>query len=251
MGYISRVLVCILLINTNVMAQSNTTNENVQLKLQVANLAKLVEQLRANQIVIAKKIGLVEQEKLLPGEAVRLEGAYLEGNRKAKVVIMEFTDLQCPYCQKFSLEVFPELKSTYIDSGKLLFAHRQNPISHHKQARIAAKYLLCAEAQGKFSEVKNGLFKWGGLVASEKFSEIELIANLDQSILENCLEKDALLDRKINADLQLSKRLGVSSTPSFFIGVQNDQGFLVDWVKIEGVKPFEYYSDIIDKIIAL
>ncbi|MCF2948446.1 DsbA family protein [Paraglaciecola aquimarina] len=235
--------------NTSVKAQAQSSDID-NLKLQVNSLSQMVEQLRANQIVMARKLGLVKPKELVQGEAVPITGGILEGERQAKVVIMEFTDIQCPYCRKFGLEVFPDLKKKYIDTGKVLFVNRQNPIASHKQAKTASKYLICAAEQNLFSEVKNGLFEEGTLVAKGSFNDIGVIANLDQGKLKQCLANDTLLEQKIAADLELGKRMGVASTPSFFVGLQDESGSLVKWVKVVGAKPIEYFVELLDKMLA-
>ncbi|KXI28146.1 DsbA family protein [Paraglaciecola hydrolytica] len=249
MKVIYTVLIALLITTTSSFAQElQAGSEVAELQSQVRNLSIMVEQIRKNQMVMARQMGLVKPQAILPGEPVPLSGATYIGDKDAKVVIMEFTDLQCPFCQTFSLEIFPQLKKAYIDNNQLLFVNRQNPITHHAQARVAAKYLLCAAEQNKFEEAKKAIFTKGDLVKEERFTGIDVIAGLDQSNLQACLADDVKLENQINADIQLGLRIGVASTPTMLVGIQNNQN-LVEWVKVEGTKPFEYYAELIDNLL--
>jgi len=55
----------------------------------------------------------------------------LLGSKEAAVTIVEFTDFQCPYCNQFFLQTFPELKKNYIDSGKVRFYSMDFPLDIH------------------------------------------------------------------------------------------------------------------------
>jgi len=235
-------------VSSTATAQSN--DEIELLKQQVQQLSSTVEQIRTNQLVIARQLGLIKPEQIMPGEPAPISTGHTVGQVNAKVVIMEFTDLQCPFCQTFNTEVYPKIKETYIDTGKVLFVNRQNPITRHPQARKGAHYLLCSIAQGKYDEVKNDLFRFGGKLQDGEFGEIPAIASLDQAQLKTCLSKEVELNRQIDSDIQLGKMMGVAATPTFMIGLQNENGQLVDWARYEGAKPFEFYQEIIETLLA-
>ena len=68
---------------------------------------------------------------------------------------MEFTDYQCPYCQRFHVASFPELKRAYIDTGKVRFFSKDLPLDMHANAMRAAQAGRCAGEQGKFWELRD------------------------------------------------------------------------------------------------
>ncbi len=73
------------------------------------------------------------------------------GNKNAPVVMLEFSDFQCPFCQKFWKETLPEIEKNYIDTGKVLFVYKDFPLRQiHPLAQKAAESALCAKEQGKF-----------------------------------------------------------------------------------------------------
>jgi protein-disulfide isomerase len=82
-----------------------------------------------------------------------------EGDANAKIVIVEFSDFQCPYCERFYTQTEGQLKTNYIDTGKVLLVFKQFPLSFHEFAQKAAEASLCANLQGKFWEMHNKLFE--------------------------------------------------------------------------------------------
>ena len=69
------------------------------------------------------------------------------GDLNAPVTMIEFSDYQCPYCDKFYLQTFPKLKETYIDTGKVKFIYRDFPITAHPQSEMASESAECVRSQ--------------------------------------------------------------------------------------------------------
>src|SRR4030042_1074793 len=80
------------------------------------------------------------------------------GDVNAPVTLIEFSDFQCPYCLTFWREVFPQLKSTYIDTGKVRFVYRDYPLPFHAMAQTYAEAAQCANEPGKYWEMHDQLF---------------------------------------------------------------------------------------------
>jgi len=71
------------------------------------------------------------------------------GRSDAPIVMVEFTDYQCPFCQRFHLSVFEELKKNYVDTGKIRYVSRDLPLPMHPNAMSAAVAARCAGEQNK------------------------------------------------------------------------------------------------------
>ena len=84
------------------------------------------------------------------------------GDPNAKVTIIAFEDFQCPFCERFDTQTFPQLKSQYIDTGKAKFIFRDFPLSFHQNADNAANTAECANEQGKFWQMHDKLFTNNG-----------------------------------------------------------------------------------------
>ncbi len=81
------------------------------------------------------------------------------GNKNAKVVLVEFSDFQCPYCGIFYQQSEAQLKKEYVDTGKVLFVYKNYPLySLHPFAEKAAEAGACANEQGKFWEMHDAMF---------------------------------------------------------------------------------------------
>ena len=87
--------------------------------------------------------------------SMSLENTRFMGSEKAPLTIVEFTDYQCPYCQRFHLTTFTALKEKYIDSGVARFYSRDLPLEMHRNALRAAEAARCAGEQGHFWEMRN------------------------------------------------------------------------------------------------
>jgi hypothetical protein len=72
---------------------------------------------------------------------------------------VEFTDLQCQFCNRFSTQVFAQIKAAYIDTGKVRFVTRDFPLDFHPEALPAARAARCAGEQNKFWEMRDALVR--------------------------------------------------------------------------------------------
>ena len=81
------------------------------------------------------------------------------GKKDAPIVMLEFSDFQCPFCGKFWRETLPQIKKDYVETGKVLFVYKDFPLRQiHPHAQQAAEAALCANEQGKFWEYHDTLF---------------------------------------------------------------------------------------------
>lgn len=81
------------------------------------------------------------------------------GNKNAKVTIVEFSDLQCPFCARFFKDTFPSIKKGYVDSGKVVMYFRHFPLEFHPMAVPFAIASECANEQGKFWKMHDLIFQ--------------------------------------------------------------------------------------------
>src|SRR6266498_5217313 len=149
--------------------------------------------------------------------APRVEVAYdparLRGNPKAPVMIVEFSDYQCPYCHSVEPTV-KELLAKYGD--KVSLSYRDFPLTAiHSQALISAEASRCALEQGKFWEYHDQLF------TASKLEKDDLIGyarnlKLDEKQFESCLSSEKY-KADIDKDLQDGRKVGINGTPGFFI----------------------------------
>ena len=173
------------------------------------------------------------------------DDAYL-GDKDAPVVIVEFSDFQCPFCRSFWRDTLPLIKSEYIDTGKVRFVYRDFPLDMHPGAMPAAQATECAEEQGKFWEMHDKIFieqdKQGGGTVQFGADDIKKWAagiGLNISALNSCLDSQKYAE-EVKKDQNDGQTAGVSGTPAFFIN-----GRLV-----VGAQPFSVFKTIIDEELA-
>lgn len=96
--------------------------------------------------------------------SLNLGDAIFKGDANAKVVLVEFSDFQCPFCARFYSDTLGQLEKEYVDTGKVKFVYKHFPlISIHPYAQKAAEASECAREQGKFWEMHDMMFNSHGL----------------------------------------------------------------------------------------
>ena len=162
--------------------------------------------------------GLVKSYLQAPSEFLletNVGRGYIRGNKEAKVIILEYSDYQCPFCASVQLTV-TELIKEY--GGRVAFGYRHFPLPFHKEADEAAIAVECARDQGKFETLHDLLFK------NQKNQFIEdLIGYADEIGLDNvdqyekCIVEEKYRSRVLE-DMKAGKEAGVTGTPGFLIG---------------------------------
>ncbi len=170
-----------------------------------------------------------------PVVAVSDGGRPARGPAKAPVTIIEFSDYECPFCKRASSTVAEVLKH-YGD--KVRFVHRDFPLSFHQHARLAAEAAACANAQGKFWEYHDRLWKVDALSES-RLKELAKETGLDQAKFDDCLQKRPHAS-EIDRDIAEAQEAGVNGTPAFFINGR----------MLSGAQPFEAFKQLIDEELA-
>ncbi|MCF6211683.1 MAG: DsbA family protein [Gammaproteobacteria bacterium] len=203
-------------------------------------LRKQVEELR---VELARKNAGSQ-----PKKEVSLDNEPSIGNKNAKVVMVEFTDYQCPFCQRHTQKTFPQLKEGYIDTGKLFYVMKDYPLAFHDQAKPAAVAANCAGEQGAYWAMHEQLFASGIRLGKNTYKTIAQSLSLDSEVFEACLD-DPEQAKEVDADFAEGSRVGVRGTPAFFIGkLEGDR--LVNGVFVGGAQSFNKFSGIIDGFYA-
>jgi protein-disulfide isomerase len=143
------------------------------------------------------------------------------GPADASVTIVEYASMTCPHCAAFTENVFPKIKSEFIDTGKIRFVFREFPLDIKAAAGSMLARCIAKTDAGKYFAVVDLLFKqqteWAGPKTTEILKRIGKQAGLSEQNVEDCLKDQALLD-KIAADQKYANEvLKVNSTPTFFI----------------------------------
>ena len=170
------------------------------------------------------------------------------GRADAPVTIVEFSDYQCPFCQRFFATTLPTLKQDYIDTGKLRYVFRDFPLEMHAQARKAAEAAHCAGEQGKYWEMHDALFQHQSALAPAQLAEHARAVGVDGATFDACLSSGRHAAR-VDRGLADGAAAGVQGTPGFVIGTTTS-GDVVEGMPIRGAQPLERFRQIIDQLLA-
>jgi protein-disulfide isomerase len=136
------------------------------------------------------------------------------GPKDAKVVVVEFSDFQCPFCQ----QVWPVVKEILKNYGdKILFIYRDFPLTDiHPQALIAALAGECADEQGKFWAMHDKIFADQDNISEANLKTYAVQIGLNSLQFNQCLQSEKYL-AEVKEDLEAGLAAGVQGTPTFFI----------------------------------
>lgn len=191
----------------------------------------------------------LSRELPLPTEAVAFEGATSLGAPGAAIAIIEFSDFECSFCQRFATETFPELKRRYIDTGKVLFLARHFPLDRHANAAVAAQVAVCAAKAGEFWTFREAVFKLNtppDLTTIRPLNETALVQPLK---LEKCMD-DAGHRSVVDNDIAMGRMLGVRGTPTFFVGRNLGNGTMRVTHRAQGARPLAEFEQMLDEASA-
>ena len=145
------------------------------------------------------------------------------GNQNAPLNVVEFGDFQCPACAQAE----PILKKILSQNReKIYFTFRHYPLTFHKNARIAAQAAEAASIQGKFWEMHDLIYQnqkeWSDSTGAEEiFERYAEDIGLDKSKFKDDIDKTTAI---INDDYALGNKVGVQSTPTFYINGKKYSG---------------------------
>jgi protein-disulfide isomerase len=174
----------------------------------------------------------------------------IKGDRAARVVLVDFTDYQCPFCGRHVRETVPKLDTEYIKTGKLKYIVRDFPIeSIHPHAFKAAEAAHCAGEQGKYWEMHHRLFANQRQLAPDDLAAHAQAVALDAAGFQGCLDSGKHAAR-VRQDFEEGQRAGVRGTPTFFLGVQESPDAPLRVVRvIRGAQSFAGFKGAIDSVL--
>ena len=163
------------------------------------------------------------------------------GNENAPITLIEYASLTCGHCATFHNEVFPKIKSDYIDTGKLKFIYRDFPLDHY--ALMASMVARCA-GNKKFFTFLKVLFKeqpkW--TAAKDPFialGHIARIGGIGKEEFKSCVGNKAIEDGILKSRIDADKEFKIKSTPTLIINGE----------KYDGARTFKKLKKYIDKLL--
>lgn len=175
---------------------------------------------------------------------VDLAGAPTLGSKTAKYVLVEYSDFQCPFCERFYSQTELQLRKDYVDTGKIQFIYKHFPLDQlHPNARPAARAAECAKDQGKFWEYHDALFSTQQLDEAG-FKKYAADLKLDTAKFNACLAADANKDTIINAQESEGISNGIQGTPGFVITDPTGKALTT----ISGAQPYDVFKQALASV---
>ncbi len=160
------------------------------------------------------------------------------GPEDASVVMVEFSDFQCPFCQRFYQETYPRIRETYGD--RIRFVYRYMPLPQiHPDAFAAAMAADCANEQGAFWNYHDLIFSNQQDLSRTALGNFASQLRLDINTFNQCLDSGRY-QQEVNADMQAAASYGIQGTPTFFINGR----------PLVGAQRFEVFAAVIDEELA-
>jgi|GEM_PF-523356 len=170
---------------------------------------------------------------------VSIDDDAMKGDVNAPVTIIEFTDFQCPFCARFHNDIFSQIDSEYIKTGKVRFVVRDFPLMFHEDAHSAAMAAECVREQGGDEFYFDYIDKLYNNQSSLSNLNLKLLARdlgINEGQFNECLDSEKYAE-EVNKDVESAKEYSVVGVPAFFINGH----------KISGSQPFSSFKTIIDE----
>ncbi|MCK6454027.1 MAG: DsbA family protein [Alphaproteobacteria bacterium] len=161
------------------------------------------------------------------------------GSPDAKVTIVEYASLTCPHCARFHKDTLPQIKKEFIDTGKVKLVYRDFPFD---EASFRAAMVARCAGKEKFYGFIDALFSTQDSWTREAdwkaaLARIAKLGGMSQETFDKCLADKSVEEPILAKRLEASQKLGVDSTPTFFINGE----------KVGGAYPFDHFATVIKR----
>lgn len=184
----------------------------------------------------------------VPTEPVSLDGVLTIGRDSAEVVLIEYSDFECPFCRRFAMETLPAFIESHVATGKASYAFRHLPLRIHAHAMGAAKAAYCAGEQGRFRQMHRLLFEEPGRLDEVSILNRSATVGLDRNRYNRCMSESA--ERAVAADMASAQMLRVTGTPTLFLGRRQDDGTVLLLRRLKGAVSADVLSEAANSVAA-
>ena len=163
------------------------------------------------------------------------------GDPKAPIEIIEYSSLTCPHCRHFHIDILPDLKKNYLDTGRAKLVYRD--IAFDQLGLMAAIMARCAPPS-RYFQFLDVLFqnqeKWAqNADPIRALTRIGSLGGLSEADFRACTENRTIVDGVLQTRLEAGKRYQVNSTPSFIINGEK---------RVVGSQPYKVFDDLLKKL---
>jgi protein-disulfide isomerase len=171
------------------------------------------------------------------------------GPADAPIVIVEFSDYQCPYCTQWHDSTYKPLLAAY--PGKIRLVYRNYPLPFHQNAFMAAEAALCAGDQNAYWQYHDVLFSHndqinnqaGTVLSEDSYHQYASDLGLDLTTFDNCMNTEKY-KQAVQSDLDYANGLPADTNGDTAVG--GTPTFFINGYRIVGAQPLAYFQQIID-----
>lgn len=218
-----------------------------ELKALQENQEKIQEQIADLTKKVNSRPAARSRNRDLDNVTVSLEGDPVRGDENASLVLLEFSDYQCPFCGRHTKNTSPQLIKEYVDTGIIRYAFKDLPLERiHKEAFLAAMAANCAGEQNQYWSMHGLLFE--NPKAIEPVAPYAEQLGLDMDQFNECIASERYA-QEVRDDLAEARKLGISSTPTFIFGKPNPDGSVSGVRLVKGAVAFSKFKEEIDALL--
>ena len=194
------------------------------------DLQHRVETLEQQLLRLSERLDKLEEGRVnspQPDKPVRTVSFELTGNfigdPDAKWTLVEFLDLECPFCRRFHQTTMLQIESELIDKGKLNWVVKDLPLDFHLHARYASHAVRCAGESEKEAALRNAILVDIEKLSREEINRQAIKVGLNSRDYQSCMDSGRY-DAAIQDDMNQAAELNIRGTPTFVLGqVKNQQ----------------------------
>lgn len=205
--------------------------------MKISQLAIIALLIVAAGLILLNNSGIGDQAT--PSNQAESDAVYSEdsikGDPDAPVTIIEYSDYECPFCERFYRETLPIIEEQYIEKGIAKLIYKDFPLDSHPHAQKAAEAAECAGEQDSYYAMHDMLFEQGVAGGINSYKQYAVALALDTEAFNQCLDS-GMMASEVLEDKDQGIAQGITGTP----------GFLINGRKISGAQPFSVFSQAIE-----
>jgi protein-disulfide isomerase len=220
-----------------------------------ADLRKEIEllktQMKAMQSDLDQIKAALRDQNARANPVFDITAAPSKGDPNAKVVMIEFSDFECPFCREYTKTIYNQILETYVTPGKVRYVFVDFPGEKiHPHALKAAEAARCANEQGKFWEMHDQLFARQKDLGSSGIGDAAQAAGLKKAEFDACFASGKYSEPVVQVE-QANAKLGMTGTPTFVFATPDPSNpSKVKMVRaLVGGQPYSAFQQILDSLV--
>ena len=171
-----------------------------------------------------------------------------KGDPAASVVLVEFSDFECPFCARYFRDAYQRIHDSYVRTGKVRYVFRHLPLEDiHPKAFEAAEVAECSRRQGLFWQVHDQFFHVQRNLKAANLRAVATSAGVRPDHLDQCLQGSGR--EQVLKDLTAARELGAGSTPMFLVGREAQNEIVRISHSIIGARSFGVFETVLEEVI--